>query len=117
MIELKSKLAVAKFISNTENAETEFALSKISEPDSFGNCYNYGRHVYTISILGDGEVDGKYVDNITTDDCVWSLYGVMRHAYGMNKKEVDALLNKQPITYNQEEVKAAQWADTLGFTD
>jgi len=117
MDSLKTAFAVANFISNPKNAEAEFTISKISEPDSFGNCYNYGDYAYTISVLGDGEVNGKFVDNITTDDCTWSLYGVMRHAYGMNKKEVDALLDRQPVTYDPEEAKAAQWAEALGFTD
>jgi hypothetical protein len=72
---------------------------------------------YRINVLGEGELDGKYIPDLTNDDCEWDAYVLLKLRYKMTREEVDNWTRPQPKYLSPAEAKAEQWAEDLGFTD
>jgi phosphoribosyl-AMP cyclohydrolase len=75
------------------------------------------RKRYRINDVGEGELDWKYIPNLTTEDCEWDAYALLKFQYGMSRKEVDEWKRPQPEHLSRPKAEAEQWAEYLCFTD
>jgi hypothetical protein len=92
--------------------QDDFDLVKIVD----SGCGEYKARIrYRMNILGEGELDGKYIPDLTDDNCEWDAYVLLKLRYGMSREEIDEWTKPQPKYLSPAEAKAEQWAYDLGF--